>query len=80
MTLRTIQKLCRLLSIGSMVFLVASLITSSSTLLYIGVIGTFAHGWLNLRQFRCPYCRGRLVGATPGAPTCPHCGQPLNWD
>ena len=78
MTLRTIQKLCRLLSVGSIICLIGSLITSSSSLLYLGVIGTFAHGWLNLRLFRCPYCRGRLVGAAPDY-NCPHCGQPLNW-
>ena len=59
MTLRTIQKLCRLLSVGSIICLIGSLITSSSPLLYLGVIGTFAHGWLNLRLFR----------QTPIAPT-----------
>ena len=79
MTLRTLHKLCRLLSLGSMVILIASLLLSSSPLLYLGVLGTLGHALLNLKHFRCPYCRGRLATVPIGS-NCPHCNQPLNWD
>ena len=79
MTLRTIHKLCRLLSMGSIVLLIASLLLSSSTLMYMGVLGTFGHAMLNLKSFRCPYCNGRLATIPVGS-NCPDCNQPLNWD
>ena len=79
MTLSTISKLCRLLSLGSIVLLIASLILSSSPMMYLGVMGTFVHALMNMKYLRCPYCGGRLASVRVGS-ECPRCGQPLNWE
>ncbi len=79
MTLSTISKLCRLLSLGSIVLLIVSLILSAPPLMYLGVMGTFAHALLNMKSLRCPYCGGRLASVAIGS-DCPRCGQHLNWD
>ena len=79
MTLSTISKLCRFLSLGSIVFLIASLLLSSSPMMYLGVLGTFAHALLNMKYLRCPYCGGRLASVRIGS-DCPRCGQHLRWE